>query len=369
MGISDNDNPQIPFDMALSTQFCLLCCIWFLFIPATSYIYKNKNITEQACADFNTGAARAAQAGLENVFVCPADGIARAICQESIALKNVSSIQQSQLKWDDMVLYMLMGPGKARLGTEVEAFMWWMPLLIDPVDIVVVGDACPLTNPVNCTDKVATHVKNFREKFTQHRFHIVRVFPTDAGYHILSCKLRTGAKLIYELFPQKTVYFKLDLDTIIFPRRLMNFVQTLDAVSPPGAPWYFGTVVESGMSLLLCGQENINRGNMLKGGLCYAQGGGGYGLNGVAFQVLAGAPRCNATAGTPLDTSPEDTFVAGRMWDTFGMVVMHCGGFSSSEVMTDVRMRGSISFHYVDNNFLRAHGEGLLKNINQGRGK
>jgi hypothetical protein len=123
------------------------------------------------------------------------------------------------------------------------------------------------------------------------------------------------------------------------------------------------------MSLLLCGRENAHRGNVQKGGLCYAQGGGGYGLNNVAFKVLADAPRCNATVGSALDTSPEDTFVAGRMWDTFGMVVMHCGGFSSSEVMTDIRMRGSISFHYVDNKFLRAYGEALLKHVSPGRGK
>ena len=303
--------------------------IWLLLLVCRgyAYIYKNANISEKACLDFNSGASRAAQAGLENVYVCPADGIARAICQESMALKNVSSVVQSTLKWDDVVIYMLMGPGKARLGTEVEAFLWWMPLMLEPIDIVVVGDACPPSDPINCTDKVATHVKNFKEKFGQHRYHIVRAYSTDAGYKILSCKLRTGAQLIYSLFPTKTVYFKIDLDSIIFPKRLMSFIQTLDAVSPAGTPWYFGTIVESGMSLLLCGRENAHLGNVAKGGLCYGQGGAGYGLNNVAMKALASSPRCNATAGGVMDTAPEDTFVAGRMYDVFRLVVTHCGGF------------------------------------------
>ena len=303
--------------------------IWLVLLVdhGYAYIYKNANISEKACIDFNSGASRAAQAGLENVFVCPADGIARVICQESMALKNVSSVVQSTLKWDDVVIYMLMGPGKARLGTEVEAYLWWMPLMLEPIDIVVVGDACPPSDPINCTDKVATHVKNFKEKFSQHRYHIVRAYSTDAGYKILSCKLRTGAQLIYNLFPTKTVYFKIDLDSIIFPKRLMSFMQTLDAVSPPGTPWYFGTIVESGMSLLLCGRENAHLGNVEKGGLCYGQGGAGYGLNNVAMKALASAPRCNATAGGVMDTAPEDTFVAGRMYDMFRLVVTHCGGF------------------------------------------
>jgi hypothetical protein len=325
-----------------------------------AYVYKNANISERACTDFNTGAAVAAAAGFENVFVCPADGIARAICQERLLTKNATDVVPSTLKWDDVVLYMLMGPNKARVGSEVEAFMWWVPLMTDPVDIVVVGDACPAATP-NCTDKVANHVRNFREKFPIHRFHVVRAHPTDSGYNILSCKMRTGANLIYNQFPQKTVYFKLDLDTIVFPRRLLSFLQTLDAVSVPGAPWYFGTIVESGMSLLLCGREAANKGNLAKGGLCYAQGGAGYGLNNVAMKVLAEAPRCNTTAGAAPDTAPEDTFVAGRVWDAFQATVVHCGGFSSSEIVTDVRMRGSISFHYVDNKFLRTHGENLLR--------
>jgi hypothetical protein len=67
------------------------------------------------------------------------------------------------------------------------------------------------------------------------------------------------------MFPHKKIYFKLDTDTIIFPKRLMTFFHTLNAVVDDTKPVYFGTVVESGMGMLLCGRDWANKGNVAKG--------------------------------------------------------------------------------------------------------
>lgn len=229
-------------------------CSLTLFLFTALLLQRTKSfdpkLRDQGCADFNKGAAQAALAGLENVFVCPADGISGKICADSYPLKqNISLITQSHLIWNDTLIYLLMGP-----KSKTEAFLWWLPLMTEPLDIVIVADACPPLQP-DCSDAVTTNVKMFQEKFPILNFHLIRSFQHDTGYKILSCKLRTGAALIYKQFPKKKIYFKIDTDTIIFPKRLLSFIHTIDSVSEPSAPLYFGTVVESGMGLILCGRE------------------------------------------------------------------------------------------------------------------
>ena len=110
------------------------------------------------------------------------------------------------------------------------------------------------------------------------------------------------------------------------------------------------------MRLLLCGRNWANIGNTDKGGLCYAQGGAGYGLNNVAMRLLASAPRCDDQSP---DFSPEDTFTAMRVFSGNSTTVVHCAGFSSSEIVTDRRLRSYISFHYIDAKWLRLWGDRL----------
>jgi len=311
---------------------------------------------DRACADFNHGAAVAAMAGLENVFVCPSDGVSRWACRESFPLLNVSQVVQSHFQWDAVALYLLIGPNSA-----FDAFLWWLPLMRDWVDIIVIADSCPPDSsgnrPADCEDsasrlKAAVRLKSEYEKIN---IYILRTPPENSGYKILSCKMRWGVAQLYTMFPKKLYYIKIDTDTILFPRRLMNFLHTMYSVTDQLLPTYFGTTIESGMTLLLCGRDWSNVGNVAKGGLCYAQGGGGYGLNNVAMKALATSPNCT----NPPDTSPEDTFTAMRMYDIFNITVIHCGGFSSSELVSDMKMRNSISFHFIDAGWLRKYGQNL----------
>ena len=84
--------------------------IWvLLFFFQLNILHSiDPNDHDKACADFNFGAASAALAGLEDVYVCPSDGISRTICSESYRIKNVSNIVQPALDLSDIVFYMLM---------------------------------------------------------------------------------------------------------------------------------------------------------------------------------------------------------------------------------------------------------------------
>lgn len=325
--------------------------------PNTERFLKS---TERQCADFNIGASRGALAGLQDIYTCPADGISRLMCFEEFPLRSVGEITSSSVGWEHVVFYLLVGP-----NSKTDAFYWWLPFVKVPFDIVIVGDSCS-NNQETCDDHPSRIRAEAANKFPLIRFHIVRVNPPDNEYKYLSCKLRTGARKIYELFPDKKYYFKIDTDTIVFPKRFHNFIRTLDSVvsSNSSHPIYFGAIVESGMNLMLCGRMTWERGNLTKGGLCYAQGGAGYGLNNIAMKTIASTPPCTMEN---REEYPEDSFVAIRLWDVFQISVIHCGGFSSSEIYTDFKAKTSITFHYIDANWLRGYGSALMKHAHSER--
>lgn len=260
------------------------------------------------------------------------------------------------------MIYLLIGP-----NSPLDVLQWWLPFVAHDspeshMDFVIVGDACA-GGAETCDDRAVQFQKELVEKGIKGiDAHIVRCDETDNGYNLLSCKLRTGLKRIYELFPNKKYYFKVDTDTILLPRRFHNFLSTMEATMETEAlPLYFGTVVESGMDMLLCGRQWETEGNAPKGGLCYGQGGAGYGFNNVAMKAMATqVPNC--TSETPFaksfdGQSPEDVFAALSMHRLFNISVIHCGGFRSSELVSPELFKQSITFHYIDWKWLQQHGE------------
>lgn len=48
----------------------------------------------------------------------------------------------------------------------------------------------------------------------------------NSEYKRLVCKMTAGMRKIYELFPDKRFYMKIDDDTVIFPHRLLKLLRT-----------------------------------------------------------------------------------------------------------------------------------------------
>jgi hypothetical protein len=349
---------------------------------------------DRACIDFNV----ADHAGIDNFFVCPSDGVAGVACQESYLAKpqGASSRVPANVQLNETVIYVLLGP-----KSKVDAFRWWLPLITQPVDIVLVMDACVengvkrgnsslelihkhgltqgngLSTFLECDNFVHKLIEELPKKVKKVvNFYAAHVHPEDETYQKLSCKVGTAMKEIYRAFPEKRYYLKIDTDTIIFPGRLLHFLSSLESVHAGGVPdgtsptqsshpIYFGTVVESGMNLLLCAnhREWKHYGNVEKGGLCYAQGGAGYGLNNKAMAAIACSPSCSDPARVTQDEflANEDAWTGMSMQRLFNLSVIHCGAFSSSELAPDHKLRSSISFHYIDANWLRSYGETALK--------
>lgn len=222
------------------------------------------------------------------------------ICGETYPVKPMDSIVQSNLGFHEVIFYLSIGP-----NSKVDAFLWWLPLLNEYKEgsiVVIIADAC-LNNSDACDDGPSRLLKNLIElKYDYITFKLYRVESAQKGYQLLTCKLRAGGVKIYKEYPTAKYYFKIDTDTIIFPKRFIRMFRTIDAVIADKEPLYVGTVVESGMNLLLCGREWITKGNATKGGLCYGQGGAGYALNNIAFKTMIESPVCDESHP---DTSPE----------------------------------------------------------------
>lgn len=354
--------------------YALLAVQCLLHLPSIS-VMGSQAADEKPCADFNYASSAGAMAGLENAFVCPFDGVAQVHCNERFPLKPITDIKATQVNLSDVLFYVLVGP-----KSKTDAFKWWLPLLrgAKNIDIALVADPCP-EGKDTCNDGAASlmtdlqtasimqPVKGSGNMGASANFTMLRVNACDVGYDVLSCKTRSGQRLAYAAFPKKLYYFKFDTDTLIFPGRLQHFLQTLDATHlGEKGPIYFGAVRESGGNLLLCGNLPYTKtsGDVTKGGLCYAQGGAGYGLNNRAMAVMAAAPPCTAELNNrkeTRDTTPEDTFTALYMYKAAAINVIHCGGFDSSEVVNERKLRNSITFHYIDSKWLQQHGPTVLK--------
>lgn len=347
------------------TGSCQRSC-WLLLLliltPFAAFIFAQQATVgvESACADFNHGAAQAVRAGLPAPFICPKDGIAKVHCDESFPVRNFSDIVVRHVNTSDIVMYLVVGP-----TSKWDALRWWIALVQMPIDLVLVADHC-----VGAADTCSDHAMQIHDEIERLNplvhMHIIRGEPQDSGYPRLTCKVRTGMRKTFELFPDRKYYLKLDTDTIIFPRRLLRFLSAFDSVAAADTqPLYFGTVVESGMNMLLCGHSWSQVGDVAKGGICYAQGGAGYGLNHIAMRSIAALPPCSQKHP---DQTPEDVFTALNLYDRLGVKVIHCGAFSSSELVSEYRFKNSISFHYIDWAWLQRHGEEAKNHYVAGHG-
>ena len=66
-----------------------------------------------------------------------------------------------------------------------------------------------------------------------------------------------------------------------------------------------------------------------------------------------------------LITGYEDVFVGIMMWKMLNITVIHCSGFRSSELIDEMKAKQAITFHYIDENWLKGNGDNLVNNYNK----
>lgn len=335
-----------------------------IFLICFNYFFLLIGKGKRHCSDFNSIASVGALAGLDNIFVCPNDGISRVFCSDEIKTKNINAIRSSSLKWSEILIFMNVANDKFRL----DILIFWLDLLpnTDPdnkLDLFLISDD-------NSTEQHNRYVPIINSKYSNIMVHMIngRV-DIDSGYHRLPCKQIYGMNQIYNKFPKKKYYFKVDDDTILFPSRLLKFLNTLDSViNSEVEPIYFGTVLNNHKFRILCdelGYNTITNSTVFPShgkleehnnitSTCYTQGGAGYGLNNIAFKSLAmNSSFC--TSSEQYETDSEDTYVGYRMFKDFRTVPIHCGSFRPNNNYAENTITRTISLHHIDKEWIQSH--------------
>lgn len=233
-------------------------------------------------------------------------------------LKPIESIQLSSLTWSDITIFAIAydTPDFRFLKLSLHQ----IPNHFQGVlDVALISDTChpekrlnETTLPTNsqdyifhgdfdedpfCRDHAHELVVHFTKIKTNVRIKVVRVNPCgELTANTRNCKTVVGMSKVFETFPSKRYYFKIDLDTIIYLRRFINFINTIDSVTDPTTPLYIGQATES------MTKDRFH---------FYANGGNGYGFNNIAMQKMATRTNCKYLG------KAEDGLVACRFYNFF----------------------------------------------------
>lgn len=300
-------------------------------------------------------------------FSCENTGVGLTSCTEPYPLVHFKE-PPAAVTWNDIVLYMIVSSKTIR-RTVID---WWLQFVSketlgnDHLTLILIADACDAGN--SCQDAATALQSEISSVNKLIDIYVVRgLLHIDTGYQRLACKLMTGIKEIFRLFPTKKYYFKMDDDTVLFPKRLLHFISALDrSTNSTGTPLYFGTVSHLSKSIPLCGELGWVVNSKEPGGghvtysqknrevegysTCYAQGGAGYGLNNLAMKSLAATPPC--TKDMDLESSSEDTYVGFALFRNLNTTLIHCGSFRPSGLHAEGHLRHAISFHHISDHWM-----------------
>lgn len=134
----------------------------------------------------------------------------------------------ASVTWDKIVLYLPIAKDLFRMNVQY----YWLDILVDVAHsmdisskpfiinyILIAEDDSPMTLEL---------LKPYFHKYDKFlNMSMVRVPHHTAGYDNLLCKMTAGMKLIYDMFPDKLFYIKIDDDTAIFPHRLLKMLRTM----------------------------------------------------------------------------------------------------------------------------------------------
>jgi hypothetical protein len=255
-----------------------------------------------ACQDFNfISASLKTEGRLEReVYTCPITPITKTICNGNIfdnsAYRERSEqyqrqpLEHSHTALGDIAFYTYVGYGVTAHMDEASAFRFTLDLMSmmvsklgnlnsahrftsrsrrsarhlrgdarSAVDIVIIGDPCtddPTAEnrdnvilglyPGVCSDSIFEFWRDISTLYPLLKIHLTRVGSNGIGTdQHMTYKAAIGLRQVFAQFPSKHYYFKFDLDTVLIPRRFLQFLFAIDESLPSNEiPIYFGTVLD-----------------------------------------------------------------------------------------------------------------------------
>ncbi len=351
----------------------IISTLMLLLITIKSINSWNK----QNCYSFNNGLdiyVNNTNANILNYYQCPDyDSIDNTACSYPMKTTNYSGNNIINITYSDIVFVMLIGGSRG--GDRELVRHYWMDMIPKDIslDIVLIADSCVrgddyLNHTCPDNDPAILFKNDLYEKHidNNHTISVIRTQGTsDFGYFRLACKTLTGFQILYNMYPHKKYYMKVDDDTILFPKRLLHFLSTLHTVTVPETPLYFGNVLNDHKIFLLCNDFSFNEtsnsvvhrspvgseANVT--GLCYAQG-GIYGFNSMALQSFLNTTLC--VPDMDCEVVGEDAYVAYKIYRETRAFVIQCEGFQTQpEKNIHYRLHSAIAIHHISDHFLATH--------------
>ena len=317
--------------------------------------------------DYNTLTKYGTSVGIpeKDLFVCPTDGISGVKCSGKLPTKaNVTDVitPSRPMTWKDVAVYLM--EGKDFKGRE-KVLDWWIVLFAldfpdQRLDLIMIGPSCGTA--VTCSDGASYVANHINETYKNNiAIHFMRGRPPEDGRSRLACKALYSMILMYEQFPEKQYFLKIDDDTVWFPNRFLRFIQTMDRIHEANLPMYFGSVLNGHKPVELCGapfgpvvardppynrlDDKLQRENRsFSYDVCYA-GGAGYGMNRQAMAGFLNTTLC--TMDMDLEYEDEDGWVGYWLHKKFQVQVIHCGSFRPHWYNHEVWYDRAINYHRV----------------------
>lgn len=225
--------------------------------------------------------------------------------------------------------------------------------------MVLIGNSC---DSAVCNDDGFQLFQRLSSTFPFLNIHFLRATKPNDGKNRLAFKAVFAMMKVYDLFPNKKYFFKIDDDTLVIPNRFFQYLSLLHTNSNDNNPLYFGTILNDHRPYPLCdGLLNPNGDGPVYGAakqfanstqICLAQGGAGYGMNNLAFKTFNNSTLC--TMEMDLEYEDEDTYIAYRLYKDLRVRILHCGSFRPNWYNFETHWKSAITFHHVNNNWVNA---------------
>ena len=290
------------------------------------WVFEKENYNPMRCAESHQLSKLAIQAKIDPkvVYICPlAVSKVENKCITPVTNLLSTNVRHRLVAPKDVVVFMVIG---TKCTTDqVPALFWWLALLDAEKpetrltsEVVIIADNCAGDSSVSadynaflpgvCKDKVFNLIQSLKNQFLTITFHLTRISYNHRKN--LAVKNYYAMRNLFRVMPEKKIYFKIDYDTILFPRRLKNYINTLASTTDmDNVPLYFGTTHD-----------------YLPYTLTWAQGGAGYGLNNKAMKkfVLSDVPTDHFGYGTSED------YNLWKVLSQADVTLLHCAGFFSN---------------------------------------
>ena len=198
---------------------------------------KLESEQQQPCIEFNALANLAFRAGIpsDSIFQCPASPNAPpSLCTANSQTleKDVFNVKQQFLGYGMITFFSIVNSDK--LDDDL-TLNWWLPFLNKEclesgvvANIVFIVESCPAGN-ASCTRTMSPFIHKLIDMYKAVHFNLVKLNLNNREGS--GTMMRALAKALIIKFPHTSYFFRIEWNSLLLPRHLLTFLNTLTAVS------------------------------------------------------------------------------------------------------------------------------------------